>query len=618
MPDRDAAPAGSADASPAAASASIVLLVSRRMRAPLVTLILVYAVSVLGLSLIPGVDAQGRPAAPLSLFHALYVVGYTATTIGFGELPGAFSNAQRMWIMVVIHLAVIGWTYSVLTLIALFQDPAFQRAVSAIRFGRRVRRLGEPFLLILGCGDTGQRLIRVLDRQDRRFVVVEKSEARIAELELEDFRTDAPVINGDARSPQVLVHAGIGHRHCIAALALTNDDRANLAVAAAARLLNPRLRVLARAHTPAAAENLRSFDADHIIDPFETFADHLVLAMRAPGAYRLLRWLSAPPGARLAKEHEPPRGSWVICGYGRFGRAIRDALAGNGVITRIIDPIPPEGAPAAAPAPIAPAPAVPSWTAGAGAARSTRPPHPHDALEGGFVVGVGTERDVLERARIAEADGLVAGTDDDIANLAIVAMARRLNPKLFTVIRQNETVNEPLFERIRADLVLRPSEIIAEEALALLSTPLLGHFLDEVRRQTDGWADEVIHQLRDRMGTRAPKIWTVTLDPREAPALALAWRGGVRPLVLGELMRDPGRREQPLEARALMLLRDGQRTMLPGDEMLLQPGDRILFAGRGDARRRLALTLADVNALEYLRTGRDLPGGRIWRRRAQG
>lgn len=559
---------------------SILFLVLRRMRAPLITIILVYAVSILGMSMVPGVDADGRPAAPMSLFHSLYFISYTATTIGFGEIPFAFSNGQRMWTIAVIHMTVIGWTYAVLTLIALFQDTAFQHALRSIRFGRRVRRLGEPFYLLVGCGDTGRRLIRILDRRDLRFVVVECDAARIAELELEDFRTDAPVLNGDGRSPEVLVHAGLCHPHCAGVLALTDDDRANVAIAASARLLSPRVPLLARAHTAHATENLRAFDADHIIDPFEIFARHLALAMRAPGCYRLHDWLTAPPGSTLEREHEPPRGAWLVCGYGRFGLSIRAALAAQGADVRFIDP--------------------------AG---------PRDAGDP-VIAGVGTERAVLEAAGIASAQGLVAGTDDDIANLAIIAKARELNPRLFTVARQNESVNQSLFERIRAKLVMRPSEIIAEEALARLTTPLLDRFLDALLERNDAWGDLAIHQLRARIGTRAPLNWTIRIDAATAPALAEALSAG-HAITLDDLLRDPRGRDERLPARALLLLRSGAQTLLPPEDRPLQAGDQILFAGRGVAQRQLEFTLRNVNVMEYIRTGRDLPGGWIWKRLAR-
>ncbi len=39
---------------------STFFLALRRMRAPLITMILIYAISVLGLTLVPGVDAEGN------------------------------------------------------------------------------------------------------------------------------------------------------------------------------------------------------------------------------------------------------------------------------------------------------------------------------------------------------------------------------------------------------------------------------------------------------------------------------------------------------------------------------------------------------------------------------
>ena len=122
---------------------SVFFLVLRRMRAPLVGLIAIYAVSVLGLTLVPGVDAEGRVAAPLSFFHAFYFISYTATTIGFGEIPHAFSDAQRLWVIICIYLTVAGWTYTLLTLLALLQDKGFQNTLVANRFAWDAESLRE-------------------------------------------------------------------------------------------------------------------------------------------------------------------------------------------------------------------------------------------------------------------------------------------------------------------------------------------------------------------------------------------------------------------------------------------------------------------------------------------
>jgi len=87
--------------------------------------------------LLPGYDdadyavrvAKPWPTAPMSFFHAFYFVSYTATTIGFGELPNAFSDAQRMWVTVSIYLSVVGWSYSIISLLALVQEKGFQQVL---------------------------------------------------------------------------------------------------------------------------------------------------------------------------------------------------------------------------------------------------------------------------------------------------------------------------------------------------------------------------------------------------------------------------------------------------------------------------------------------------------
>ena len=60
---------------------------------PLIILIAVYAISIFGLAIAPGVDPDGNPWR-MGFFHATYVMSYTATTIGFGELPFPFPTSS--------------------------------------------------------------------------------------------------------------------------------------------------------------------------------------------------------------------------------------------------------------------------------------------------------------------------------------------------------------------------------------------------------------------------------------------------------------------------------------------------------------------------------------------
>ena len=65
-----------------------------RLKAPLIALIITYSVSILGLVLIPGQEPGGG-VYYLSFLDAFFVVSYTATTIGFGEIPHPFTALQK-------------------------------------------------------------------------------------------------------------------------------------------------------------------------------------------------------------------------------------------------------------------------------------------------------------------------------------------------------------------------------------------------------------------------------------------------------------------------------------------------------------------------------------------
>ncbi len=556
---------------------SILFLVMRRLRAPLIVLIVVYAIAVLGLSLVPGVDAAGQPTPALSLFHAFYFVSYTATTIGFGEIPTAFGNAQRMWVTVTIYLSVIGWSYLVVTLLTLAQDRSFRLALAAGRFSWQVRHISEPFYLILGCGETGKLVLHTLDRIDVRCVIIDIDEQRVNELELEDLRTDAPTLLGDVRIPRTLALAGLTSHWCRGALALTNDDDANLAVAATARLLNPNLQVIARAQMIETAANMESFGARRVINPFETFADYLRLAMREPNCYRLLDWLTALPGSRLRKERPPPRGEWVICGHGRFGSAVSRRLSAERIELKIIDPDPAVGA------------------------------------ADNVIQGVGTEAEILRAAGIAEAEGLVAATDNDVANLAIAVTAREINPDIFLAIRQNLEGNVRLFEAIEPDLVMDSSEIVAHECIAVIMTPLLERFLDVVRGERDAWARALIARLKEAVGDEAPVPWGMRIDRATAPALFAAASEKGSTVTIGDVLRDPLDREHRLPCVALMLRRaDGTTVVLPELDEPLKPMHAVLFAGSAKTRARIEMTVNNANELEYVCSGIDRRTGWIW------
>jgi Trk K+ transport system NAD-binding subunit len=553
------------------ASAALVL-VMRRMRVPLIALISIFAVSVLGLSLVPGVDDQGDPHR-LSLFEAFYFMSYTASTIGFGEIPHPFTTEQRMWVTMSIFLAVVGWAYAIGSLLSLMQDTAFRQALARRAFFKSVRRMGEPFLLLVGYGNAAKMLARSLDDMGRRFVVVDRDERRVSAVDLDSYTADAPALLGDARDTGRMALAGLGHPHCEGVVALTGDDETNLDVTMTTALLRPDLPVIARSSSRDVADRMRAFAAQEVVNPLDRFGDHLRILLRSPAAYQLMVWLTSAPGTPLPERPvPPPHGRWVVAGHGRFGTELTEDLVAEGLeVTRV-------------------------------------------HVSGGTVrAGEGDSEAVVEAGDVDDAVAFVAATQNDTTNLWLVEAARRANPDAFVVALQNRRANARLFEAVGVDFGMVPAEVIAHEVLARIANPVLMRFLPRVPRQGEAWSARMVDRLVERSGTGAPDLWRLQLDAATAPALVdrLATEG----VVLADLLRDPGFRDEPLAAVPLALLRaDGTRVMAPEDDVVLHTDDQLLIAGRSRARASLELTLTEEATAAYVLEDRFAPSSWVWRR----
>jgi hypothetical protein len=98
-----------------------------------------------------------------------------------------------------------------------------------------------------------------------------------------------------------------------------------------------------------------------------------------------------------------------------------------------------------------------------------------------------------------------------------------------------------------------------------------------------------------------------------AQAMAEAKRYGIR-IDLQHLLQN-GRisSESHLPCMCLLLERGASRTFLPDPSHDIHTGDRLLFAGRESARREIAWSLSEPEALIRNATGRTVPQGALWR-----
>ncbi len=556
---------------------NIIYLLLRRMRVPLIVIILSYAISILGLVLIPGMDDQGNPWQ-MSFFHAFYFVSFMGSTIGFGEIPYPFTDPQRIWTTVAIYMTVISWLFAIGSLFSLIQDQAFRRVVAFTNFARAVRRIREPFYLVCGLGGAGHLVIRELAEHGIRSVIIDRNETRIHSLQLEEMPLHTPGLTADVTDSNALLAAGLRNQQCAGVIALTGDDQVNLTIALTSKLLAPGLPVICRAESHDAQANIASFGTEAIINPFDTFAERFAMMFQSPSMYLVYEWMTSLHETPLTEFAAPPRGTWILCGYGRFGKALQKSLSFKGIQTIIVE----------------------------SDLEGTHAPE-------GTIKGRGTEAITLHEAGIEQADGLIAGTDNDANNLSIIMTALHLNKELFTVARQNISSNDAIFAAADIDITMHPGRLIGKRVVDMLTMPLLTDFLRMAILQNDDWANVLVSRIVGVLTDQPPESWALTISTKQAHAVTQLLKSGMT-VTVADLLKDPRDTATSLPCVPLYLKhQDQQELLLPEDETPLQIGDQLLICGRVSAETHMRWTARNAHALNYICTGCDRPSGSLWR-----
>ena len=307
--------------------------------------------------------------------------------------------------------------------------------------------------------------------------------------------------------------------------------------------------------------------------------------MKSPSLFCLYNWLT---GSSSEEIKEPPimsAGKWIICGYGRFGRALYENLENEDVTVQIID--------------------------------SNRV---QQGLPAGSVIGRATEAPSLLKAGIEEAVGIVAGTNNDANNLSIILTASELNPEIFKVVRQNRDSNSHLFQSSSYDMLMQRGSIISNTIFALIRTPMLGDFLRIVSRFKNDRASELLSRIVGVSDeTKGPVLWEFCVSATESPALYEMIQSN--DLLLGDILMEGEENnvdgvidhDKWLSAMCLFMKREGNNILLPENSREILPDDRFLMCGTTDAKERMKVMLTNKFELQNELTGEELPRSLVWR-----
>ncbi len=550
---------------------SSLYIILQKMRKPFLVIIATYVISIIGFLLIDGKDSSGN-VYHMTIFDAFYFVSYTATTIGFGEIPYPFTYPQRIWVSIATFLTVLGWFYSIGSLISLLQDKLFLQEIEKAKFLKQIKNLDEEFILILGYNQITKKIITKAIKEGVRAVVIERDSLRIEKLMLENFTPMVPVLNSESYSVRVLEMAGLKKKNCKAIVSLFDEDAINLKITLIAKTLNKNVKIAVKSTTSNQTENLVDLDADIIINPFSIISSEINIALTAPNIFKLEKWLykiddlSAP--LRIF-----PKGLYIICGYGRMGQKIFEKLDKNNIEVKFIE------------------------------INLERSKQLSKDEKNHVVFGDADDRDFLIEVGIMKAVAIVAVTNDDTTNLSILATAKKLNPDIMTMARENDLADDFLFKSANVNHIFTPSKILVNKVTNALFNPLCDEFIKIIIKKDNDWASKLVVDLMQDIN-KNPIVTELEINQKETPQI-YNYLSQSNSLTLKILSICLYNNEQSNNLIPLLLQRENDIMLLPSLEKELKIGDKILLACDEYAMNDMEYICQNTYEFYYALTGKE-------------
>lgn len=163
----------------------------------------------------------------------------------------------------------------------------------------------------------------------------------------------------------------------------------------------------------------------------------------------------------IVRQIERLRDHYVICAFGRVGRAAAEELARQEVEVVIVEPDP-----------------------------DLEPLIVESGLP--YLIDDPTKDSVLEQAGIHRAKGLLCAVDSDAINVYITLTARALNPELFIISRASRRESVEALQRAGSNRVVTPYTVSGNRMASLALRPAVLEFVDMVAVAPDLRIEELV------------------------------------------------------------------------------------------------------------------------------
>jgi Trk K+ transport system NAD-binding subunit len=412
-------------------------------------------------------------------------------------------------------------------------------------------------------------IIRRLHDANIEAVLIDENEDKISHFLLEDMSYDVPVMIDNVLLAETLQYAGIKLPNCKAIVSLFSNEENNLRVSILTRFLNPKVRVMAKSTLKDITTSILDTDIAKAINPFEIFAKRVDISLESPHVLVLENWIYQNSDL-MNKALFLPKGKYIVCGYGRFGKALQEKFEKHGLDYVFID---------------------------------EKRLASREMIESGrFLRANPDDRETLITAGIEEAVGLIVGTKNDIDNLSIMITAKKLNPDVYMIARENTMQEVSIFQSADIDWVFMIEKILINKTSLALTEPMKHRFLKLILNKDEVWAETLVKLLRINIGAN-PIMMTLKINEEESYAIYNELLEG-NEVPVDVLMHSLSNWKKNNQIVPLLIKRKNEEILLPRNRKL-QIEDTILCACDSKGREEIELIASNVYELSYAMTGKE-------------
>jgi voltage-gated potassium channel len=229
-----------------------------------------------------------------SVWDAFYMTVITVTTVGYKEVHD-LSRAGQMFTVVLVFGGVGAALYTFTLLATVVVEGGWSTYAERWRYTRMINNLSDHYV-VCGFGRIGALVAAEFKRQKTPFVIVDRNPARVAEA----AQLGLLAVEGDASREETLKMLGIDRARGL--VAAVSTDAENVYAVLTARVLNPRLFIIARAEGEESLPKLKKAGADRVVSPYRIGAIQMAQTALRPAVVDFVEIATSSDNLELSIE----------------------------------------------------------------------------------------------------------------------------------------------------------------------------------------------------------------------------------------------------------------------------------------------------------------------------